>query len=74
LPPRMLANARQRFKRADAILRVLAPDATLQRGYSITTDLNGKIIRSTANLTLKGEILTLLSGRNKIRSSIRKLN
>jgi exodeoxyribonuclease VII large subunit len=74
LPPRMLANAQQRFRRADGVLRVLGPDATLQRGYSITTDLNGKVIRSTANLAVKSEILTLLSAGNKIRSSIRKLN
>jgi len=74
LPRRLLVNAQQRFRRADGILRVLGPDATLQRGYSITTDLNGKVIRSTANLAVKSEILTLLTGGNKIRSSIRKLN
>jgi exodeoxyribonuclease VII large subunit len=74
LPPRLMTNAGQRFKRAAGILRVLGPEATLQRGYSITTDLNGKVIRSTANLAVKSEILTLLSGGNKIRSSIRKLN
>ncbi len=74
LPPQLLENAEQRFKRADGILRVLGPEATLQRGYSITTDLNGTIIRSTAALVVKTEILTLLSAGNKIRSSISKLN
>src|SRR5437773_3360263 len=35
-PPRMIENARQRFQRIEGILRVLGPDATLRRGYSIT--------------------------------------
>ena len=74
LPPRFLADAEQRFRRLDGILRVLGPEATLQRGYSITTDLNGKIIRSTTGLSPKSDILTLLSEGKKIRSSIRKLN
>jgi len=30
----------------EGILRVLGPDATLRRGYSITTDKNGKVVRS----------------------------
>src|SRR5437667_4781909 len=46
LPPRFLADAKQRFGRMEGILRVLGPDATLRRGYSITTDKNGKIVRS----------------------------
>src|SRR5438477_4232292 len=36
LPPRALENARHRFQRTEGILRVLGPDATLRRGYSIT--------------------------------------
>src|SRR5438876_2513316 len=46
LPPRFLADAKQRFGRMEGILRVLGPDATLRRGYSITTDKNGKVVRS----------------------------
>ena len=46
LPPRFLSDAKQRFGRMEGILRVLGPDATLRRGYSITTDKNGKIVRS----------------------------
>ena len=46
LPPRFLSDAKQRFGRMEGILRVLGPDATLRRGYSITTDKNGKVVRS----------------------------
>ena len=50
LPPRFLADAKQRFDRMEGILRVLGPDATLRRGYSITTDKNGKVVRSIVRL------------------------
>ena len=46
LPKRVLENARHRFRHVEGILRVLGPDATLRRGYSITTDKNGKVVRS----------------------------
>jgi exodeoxyribonuclease VII large subunit len=54
-------SARQRFQRADAILRVLGPDATLRRGYSITTDESGKLIRSVATVRPKMKIRTRVS-------------
>jgi exodeoxyribonuclease VII large subunit len=50
LPPRFLADAKQRFGRMEGILRVLGPDATLRRGYSITRDKNGRIVRSIARV------------------------
>jgi exodeoxyribonuclease VII large subunit len=50
LPLRFLADAKQRFGRMEGILRVLGPDATLRRGYSITRDKNGKIVRSIARV------------------------
>jgi exodeoxyribonuclease VII large subunit len=50
LPPRFLADAKQRFGRMEGILRVLGPDATLRRGYSITRDKNGTIVRSIARV------------------------
>jgi exodeoxyribonuclease VII large subunit len=45
-PPRLLQNAQQRFRRVEAILRVLGPEATLRRGYSITTDTAGNVIQT----------------------------
>jgi exodeoxyribonuclease VII large subunit len=49
-PVRALQNVRHRFDNVAAILRVLGPDATLRRGYSITSDEAGKIIRTVATV------------------------
>jgi len=46
--PRLLQNAQQRFHRVEGILRVLGPEATLARGYSITTDAAGNVIHAVA--------------------------
>ena len=61
LTKQKIDNARERFQRADAILRVLGPDATLRRGYSITTDSDGKLIRSIAVVRPKMKIRTRVS-------------
>jgi exodeoxyribonuclease VII large subunit len=45
-PPRLLQRDREHFARVEGMLRVLGPDATLQRGYSITTDPEGNIIQT----------------------------
>jgi len=37
-PRRLIENAKHRFHRIEGILRVLGPDATLRRGYSITAN------------------------------------
>jgi exodeoxyribonuclease VII large subunit len=41
---------RHRFEQAEKILAVLGPDATLRRGYSITMDASGNVIRSVASV------------------------
>jgi exodeoxyribonuclease VII large subunit len=61
LPKRLLDNARQRFHEAEAILRVLGPDATLRRGYSITMDERGTVIRSVTRVGAKMKIRTRVS-------------
>src|SRR5947199_1357633 len=50
LPLRTLEHARHRFQRIEGILRVLGPDATLRRGYSITRNERGELIRSVATV------------------------
>jgi exodeoxyribonuclease VII large subunit len=60
-PARILENARHRFQKIEGILRVLGPDATLRRGYSITTDARGKLIRSVAVVRSKMKIKTRVS-------------
>jgi exodeoxyribonuclease VII large subunit len=57
-PARGLENARHRFQKVEGILRVLGPDATLRRGYSITTDERGKLIRSVTAVRPKMKIKT----------------
>jgi exodeoxyribonuclease VII large subunit len=60
-PPRLLENATHRFHHMEGILRVLGPDATLRRGYSITTNERGKIIRTIAAVQPKMKIRTRVS-------------
>ncbi len=60
-PVRVLENARHRFQKIEGILRVLGPDATLRRGYSITTDQRGKLIRSVETVRPKMKIKTRVS-------------
>jgi exodeoxyribonuclease VII large subunit len=57
-PARLIENARHHFQRLEAILRVLGPDATLRRGYSITLNNCGQIIRTTAEVRSKMKIRT----------------
>ena len=56
-----LTNARERLKRAAEMLRILGPEATLVRGYSITTDANENIIRTTLAVRPGMKIRTRLS-------------
>ena len=60
-PPRLLENAMHRFQRIEGIMRVLGPDATLHRGYSITINERGKIIRTITAARPKMKIRTRVS-------------
>jgi exodeoxyribonuclease VII large subunit len=60
-PARWIETARHRFSRIEGILRVLGPDATLRRGYSITMNDRGEIIRTTAVVRPKMKIRTRIS-------------
>jgi exodeoxyribonuclease VII large subunit len=60
-PGRLLESAKQRFQRIEGILRVLGPDATLRRGYSITISERGQIIRTIAEVHPKMKIRTRVS-------------
>ena len=57
-PGRLLETVRHRFQHMEGILRVLGPDATLRRGYSITMNERGKIIRTIAAVRPKMKIRT----------------
>ncbi len=60
-PGRLLETARHRFQHIEGILRVLGPDATLRRGYSITMNERGKIVRTIAAVRPKMKIRTRVS-------------
>src|SRR5438309_9736063 len=60
-PDRLIENAKQRFYQIEGILRVLGPDATLGRGYSITLDERGTIVRTVLAVRTKMKIRTRVS-------------
>lgn len=60
-PPATLAKAVQRFQRTESMLRVLGPDATLRRGYSITTDAKGNVLRTVQDVRPGQKIRTRLA-------------
>jgi exodeoxyribonuclease VII large subunit len=53
-----LAKARERWKHHADLLRVLGPEATLERGYSITRDAAGRVIRQVAEAKTRTRIKT----------------
>ena len=63
-----------RLRRAAGMLRLLAPEATLERGYSMTMDRHGNILRSSSDIELGAEISTLLARGSKLGSRVTKVN
>ena len=61
VPKRLLENAQHRFREMEGILRVLGPEATLRRGYSITTNERGELIRTIVSIRLGMKIRTRVS-------------
>jgi exodeoxyribonuclease VII large subunit len=60
-PRRLWESAQQRFQRGEEILRVLGPEATLRRGYSITTNSEGQVIQTVRAVRAKSKIRTRLA-------------
>jgi exodeoxyribonuclease VII large subunit len=56
-----LTNARERWQAQATILRVLGPEATLARGFSITRDAKGGVIRRIAQVAPRMKIRTRIS-------------
>ena len=61
LPARVLQHAQHRFHEMEALLRVLGPDATLRRGYSISTTAAGKLLRSVSEVRPRMKFRTRLA-------------
>jgi exodeoxyribonuclease VII large subunit len=60
-PRQLVEHAKHRYARLEGMLRVLGPDATLRRGYSITTNERGQIIRTITAVQTKATIRTRVS-------------
>jgi exodeoxyribonuclease VII large subunit len=60
-PAHLIENAKHRFSRIEGILRVIGPDATLRRGYSITMNDRGEIVRTISAVRSKTRIRTRVS-------------
>ncbi|CAN5588061.1 exodeoxyribonuclease VII large subunit [soil metagenome] len=58
LPQQLLQQKRQRFEPVEAMLRVLGPEATLGRGYSITTTEAGEVIYSAGAIPAGARVRT----------------
>jgi exodeoxyribonuclease VII large subunit len=52
---------RRRFERAEKILAVLGPDATLRRGYTMTMDATGNLVRSVTQVKRGDRIHTRIT-------------
>jgi exodeoxyribonuclease VII large subunit len=57
----VMQSARHSLERADGLIRILAPKATLKRGFSITTDEAGVIVRSSKAVKKGRKIVTRLA-------------
>ena len=64
-----LLNQKQKLESANKSLRLLSPENTLSRGYSITTGENGKIIKSVKTLVV-GQKIGVQFKDGKVKSKI----
>ena len=55
------AKVKARLHGAENLLRVLGPQAPLERGYSITTDEPGNVVRQVSMATSGQRIITRVS-------------
>lgn len=55
---RRIARENQRLARIESLLRVLSPNATLERGYTITTTAAGALLGSAADVEPGAELVT----------------
>jgi exodeoxyribonuclease VII large subunit len=68
-PPQLVNTMRRRFERAEKILAIVGPDATLRRGYSMTVDATGNLVRSVMQVK-RGDRLRTRVTDGTIRSDV----
>jgi len=66
-----LALAGQKLEAVGAELRVVSPQAVLERGFSITTDQEGKIVRKVGDVK-RGDVMVTRVADGKIESVVGK--
>ena len=66
---RQITTRRERLARAGDVLRLLSPKHTLERGYSVTTNADGKLLRSTRDVT-EGALLVTELRDGKVTSVV----
>jgi len=77
LPPRLapaarfgIAAAETRFARASDKLGLLSPYSVLDRGYSLTVDAKGNVVRSTSQVE-RGDLLRTRLADGTVESLVR---
>ena len=66
-----LATAVQKLEAGAAGLRVVSPQAVLERGFSITTDKEGRIVRSIKDVK-RGDVIATRVADGSIDSTVGK--
>lgn len=66
-----LQQATQRLQRLSSLVHTLGPDATFARGFSITMDEDGKIIKDASQLKA-GDVLVSQLAKGKLKSLVKK--
>lgn len=64
-----LAERRQALGSFEAVLKAMGPGATLERGYALVADSEGRLVRSAADVAPGSEITTTLA-RGKLVSEV----
>ena len=64
-----LKQATQRLKRLSALIRTLGPDATFARGFSITMDADGQIVKGVSDVK-EGDVLVTQIAKGKVKSRV----
>jgi len=68
---RRVEGAGQRLAAAATQLRAVSPEAVLERGFSITTNKDGEIIRA-AEQVRRGDVITTRVSKGTIHSTVGK--
>jgi exodeoxyribonuclease VII large subunit len=60
----LIARRASTVERLDALLRVLSPDSTVKRGYTITMDGEGRLLRTAAEAAVAKKMITRFADGN----------